>query len=95
MIVLGSWPQSEAMLSVSGSSWEGIGNGHGYLSARQVTVTVSTRSGGRPRSTRLWLPDAEQQFRPVSTYSGGANSGATYSGGTFSDGEDSLHEAAG
>jgi hypothetical protein len=88
MIVLGSWPQSEAMLSVSGSSWEGIGNGHGYLSARQVTVTVSTRSGGRPRSTRLWLPDTEQQFRPVNAYSG-----ATFSAPAAID--ESFHEAAG
>jgi membrane protein implicated in regulation of membrane protease activity len=93
MIVLGSWPQSEAMLSVSDSSWEGIGSGHGYLSARQVTVTVSTRSGGRPRSTRLWLPDAEQRFRPVSAYSGVAYSGATFSAPAAID--ESFHEAAG
>ncbi|MCU1514701.1 MAG: hypothetical protein JWO10_1791 [Microbacteriaceae bacterium] len=64
LIVLGSWPQSEAMLSLSESEWSGIGQGHGHLSARQVTVTVTSRMG-RPRSARLWLPDPKQQFRRV------------------------------
>ncbi len=55
LIVLGTWPQSEAMLSVSESSWSGIGEGHGHLAARAVTVTVTSRLGGRPRSARLWF----------------------------------------
>ena len=65
LIVVGShsaWPQSEAMLSLSQSSWSGIGDGYGHLTARQVTVTVSQRAGGRPRSTRMWLPDPDLQF---------------------------------
>jgi hypothetical protein len=53
------------MLSVSQSSWTGIGDGAGHLTARQVTVTVSTRSGGRPRTARMWLPDPELQFARV------------------------------
>jgi hypothetical protein len=68
LIVVGShsaWPQSEAMLSLSQSSWSGIGDGAGHLTARQVTVTVSTRTGGRPRSARLWLPDPELQFARI------------------------------
>ena len=70
LIVLGNettraWPQTEAMLSLSDSSWTGIGEGFGHLTARQVTVTVSTRLGGRPRSARLWLPDPQQQFARV------------------------------
>jgi hypothetical protein len=64
LIVLGTWPQSEAMLSLSESEWSGIGEGHGYLSARQVTVTVSTKLGGRPRSARLWLPDSSMKVVP-------------------------------
>jgi hypothetical protein len=60
-----AWPQCEAMLSLSESSWTGIGEGTGHLTARQVTVTVSTRAGGRPRSTRMWLPDPELQFARV------------------------------
>ena len=64
LIVLGTWPQSEAILTLSRSEWSGIGDGHGYLEARQATVTV-TSANGRPRSARLWLPDHEQQFREV------------------------------
>ena len=56
LIVLGPWPQTEAMLSISHSRWSGIGNGHGHLAAREATVTVSTRTSARPRSARLWLP---------------------------------------
>lgn len=63
LIVLGPWPQSEAMLSISQSEWSGIGDGHGYLSARQATVTVTSRLGGRPRSARMWLPDSAEQLR--------------------------------
>ncbi len=65
LIVVGSWPQTEAMLSLSQSSWTGIGEGSGHLAARQVTVTVSTRLGGRPRSARMWLPDPDLQFARV------------------------------
>lgn len=65
LLVLGTWPQSEAMLSLSESRWTGIGEGHGHLSARQVTVTVSSRLGERPRSARLWLPDPDLRFRDV------------------------------
>jgi hypothetical protein len=70
LIVVGShsaWSQSEAMLSLSQSSWSGIGDGYGHLSARQVTVTVSQRAGGRPRSARMWLPDPELQFARIGT----------------------------
>lgn len=65
MLVLGSWPQTEAMLSLSHSEWHGIGSGHGNLQARQVTVTVTNRMTGRPRSARLWLPDAGETVRRI------------------------------
>lgn len=66
MLVLGSWPQTEAMLSLSHDEWHGIGRGHGHLAARQVTVTVTSRVSARPRSARLWLPDADETIRRVS-----------------------------
>jgi len=65
LIVLGTWPQSEAMLTLSESDWSGIGAGHGHLESRQATVTVTSRLGGRPRSARLWLPDPAEEFRRV------------------------------
>jgi hypothetical protein len=75
LLVLGTWPQSEAMLSLSESSWSGIGDGHGHLSARQVTVTVSSRLGERPRSARLWLPDPHQEFVAVDDRAGDDRAG--------------------
>ncbi|MBX3093112.1 MAG: hypothetical protein KF680_01000 [Cryobacterium sp.] len=63
LIVIGAWPHSEAMLSLERADWHGIGDGHGHLAARQATVTVTSRTGQRPRSTRLWLPDASLQVR--------------------------------
>lgn len=63
LIVLGAWPHSEAMLSLERVDWHGIGDGHGHLAARQATVTVTSRIGQRPRSARLWLPDASLQVR--------------------------------
>ncbi|CAN5179610.1 hypothetical protein BH11ACT5_BH11ACT5_00940 [soil metagenome] len=63
LLVLGPWPQTEAMLSLSQSEWHGIGEGHGHLAAREVTVTVTSRTTSRPRSARLWLPDAGETVR--------------------------------
>lgn len=62
LLVLGNgshntWPQSEAMLSITESSWTGIGDGHGHLRSREATVTVTSRTGGRPRSARILLPE--------------------------------------
>ncbi len=65
LLVLGSWPHSEAMLSLSQSAWHGIGSGHGHLTAREVTVTVTSRAAGRPRSARLWLPAVDESVGAV------------------------------
>jgi hypothetical protein len=63
LIVVGGWPQSEAVLRVDASRWTGLGRGHGYLSGREVTVGSAGRTGfDRPRQARLWLPDAGQRF---------------------------------
>ena len=69
LFVLGSWPHSEAMLSLDAPRWHGIGDGHGHLTAREVTVTVTSRVVGRPRSARVWLPDADAAVSPVSSVS--------------------------
>lgn len=53
---LGVWPHSEAMLSITESSWAGIGNGHGHLQSRDATITVTSKSWGKPRSARMRLP---------------------------------------
>lgn len=63
LLMMGSWPQSEAMVSLGESRWHGIGAGHGHLAAREVTVTVTSKSAARPRSARLWLPDSSETIR--------------------------------
>lgn len=56
LLVQGPWPRSEARLGVDDPTWEGLGEGHGHLRARRVTVTVR-RAAAPPRRTDLWLPD--------------------------------------
>ena len=40
-------------------SWSGVGSGYGYLTSREVTVTVSSRRSPLRRSVRLVLPTPE------------------------------------
>ncbi len=58
LLVQGPWPQAEAVLEVTDPVWAGVGRGHGYLSAREVTLTSSSRRWPRSRRARVMLPDA-------------------------------------
>ena len=54
LIVLGQWPGAEARLRVRRSQWGGLGDGHGHLTSRQLTVDVEGRTGSaRERMVRL------------------------------------------
>ena len=53
LIVLGRWPGAEARLEVTRSEWHGLGEGHGYLRSRQLTVGVTSRTGQRERGLVL------------------------------------------
>lgn len=60
------WPRTDARLTVTASTWAGIGAGFGHLTARQVTVSSTSRSwAGRARSRRLWLPGPDQRLDAV------------------------------
>ncbi len=63
LLVLGSWPQAEAMIGITESRWSGLGAGSGYLTSREVTLTVTSRRSPRPVSGRLLMPDPEQGIR--------------------------------
>ncbi|WP_216822851.1 hypothetical protein [Aeromicrobium sp. A1-2] len=64
LISYGAWPRCEATVSMRDAEWVGVGQGHGHLQARRVTVEV--RRGTAPaRTGRLWLPDASQAIRRV------------------------------
>jgi hypothetical protein len=64
LIAHGDWPRSEARLSMRDAEWVGVGQGHGHLQARRVTVEVQ-RGTAPARRARLWLPDVEQAIRRV------------------------------
>jgi hypothetical protein len=59
LVCWGEWPRSDATLTITESSWLGLGYGHGRLTARRVVVSV--RQGGPVRHVPLWLPDPDQQ----------------------------------
>src|SRR5215207_9882105 len=59
LVCWGEWPRSDATLTITESSWLGLGRGHGRLAARQVVVSI--RQGGPVRRVLLWLPGLDQQ----------------------------------
>lgn len=56
LLVQGSWPQAEATLSVRDPAWTGLGQGHGLLAAREVTISSTGRRFPVPRTVRVQLP---------------------------------------
>lgn len=68
LVSLGDWPNANARLAVSGSSWAGLGSGFGHLTGRQVTVSSAAAAWqGRAKSRRLWLPGPDQTVTAVAT----------------------------
>lgn len=55
------WPhRTDVELRVTAATWEGLGEGHGHLRSRRVTVEAGgRREAARPRRARLWLPSAD------------------------------------
>jgi hypothetical protein len=76
LLSLGHWPRADAVVSITDSSWVGLGRGHGRLTARRVLVSVS--QGGPVRQVPLWLPNVdqivavqEQQIMPLTAVKAG------------------------
>lgn len=69
LISVGDWPRADARLSVTSSSWAGIGSGFGHLTGRQATV-ASSSPHGRAVSRRLWLPGPDQRLGTVEAREG-------------------------
>lgn len=59
LLVHGPWPRAEAQLVLGEPRWSGVGDGHGCLTGREVTVTVSSRRVPVAGSARLLLPNAD------------------------------------
>ena len=53
----GVWPEAtDVTVDVADQQWRGLGDGHGVLETRTVTVEVSGRRGVRPHQVPLLLP---------------------------------------
>lgn len=59
LLVQGPWPQAEAVIDVADPRWAGLGQGHGYLAGREVTVSVSSKRTPTARRARILLPAAD------------------------------------
>ncbi len=61
------WPEgADVALRVLDATWEGLGEGHGHLRARRVTVEAGgRREAARPRRAELWLPSADGTVEEV------------------------------
>jgi len=61
LVPLGAWPQAaDLRLAVTASAWQGLGQGHGHLLARQVEVAIAGRGAAtRERRFLLWLPSPD------------------------------------
>ena len=62
-----AWPEgADVTLEVTAATWEGLGEGHGYLRARRVTVVGGgRREASRPRQAELWLPSVDGAVEAV------------------------------
>ncbi len=59
LVGAGEWPGADLRLTVEAPAWHGLGQGHGYLRARLVSVRADGRgSAARPRRCDVWLPAA-------------------------------------
>ncbi len=58
LVVQGDWPQCEAQVGLVRQQWQGLGQGHGHLRARQVEIAVRHGSGPPVHGT-VTLPGTE------------------------------------
>lgn len=73
------WPAApDVRLDVIECRWDGLGDGHGVLQARRLTVTAVNRRDARPRrKSVLWLPDARGAVSEVAEAATGAQPAGT------------------
>ncbi|MFF0340941.1 hypothetical protein [Kribbella sp. NPDC004875] len=63
LIAYGSWPGSEARFEIESSTWTGLGDGEGLLTARKATVAVTGRRAAVRARQHLWLPAPDGTIR--------------------------------
>lgn len=66
LVATGRWPRVDARLTAGASRWQGLGDGHGHLTARLITVEASGRAtSAEPREHSLWLPHPTGEIVPA------------------------------
>lgn len=53
LVVVGDWPRVETALTVTGTRWRGLGEGHGLIEACDLTVQSRDRRGERLHTVRF------------------------------------------
>jgi hypothetical protein len=62
----GRWAGADVTLESVHGVWEGLGQGHGRLYRREVTISARGRgAAARPKQIRVWLPAPMGGFAPV------------------------------
>ena len=57
LVPYGNWDGADVTLQVTQGHWEGLGDGHGRLRRRMVTVVARGRgAAARPREITMWMP---------------------------------------
>jgi hypothetical protein len=57
LMPFGHWDGADVTLQVRHGMWEGLGEGHGRLRRREVTISARGRGvAARPREITLWMP---------------------------------------
>ncbi|WP_405824454.1 hypothetical protein OG705_29770 [Streptomyces sp. NBC_00838] len=60
------WDGAEVRLRVVTAAWNGVGQGHGLLRGRRVTVVATGRGAAdTPRHAEMWLPGPDGRAAPV------------------------------
>jgi hypothetical protein len=82
LVPLGAWSEpADLRLAVTSSTWQGLGQGHGRLQARQVEVVAAGRGAAtRERRVLLWLPSSNGAITPAAPPGEGRSPGARLAG---------------
>ena len=65
LLSVGTWPGAEAAIGVTGTGWQGLGEGWGRLTARTATVQVLSKRSPRPRQAHVLLPGPDGGLAPA------------------------------
>ncbi|MFD7919589.1 hypothetical protein ACFV3R_10230 [Streptomyces sp. NPDC059740] len=66
LLAADQWDGAEVRLRVVTASWDGVGQGHGLLRGRRVTVAATGRGAATaPRYAEMWLPGPDGRVAPV------------------------------